>query len=231
MPKQSLRFSVRDENGNCAVTWKLLTQTGNDKHDVYLTCRSLGGKFKASLHQSGSWHVGFVRDFLNENLDRCHPKREDPYIDRWPRPTELAPGVTLAYRIVIPTSGVNIPITNSLPKSITWIPAAPKGKAVEIDVVFTRPGTVVSNWPGRNSMQTELVGKLVLENREIVWVVHRVVDVPAFNLPSGGNPTWFKSGRDVNLADGNIRAILFGNADDGSRFVVDCAVKIVTKAI
>jgi hypothetical protein len=231
MPQQSLRFSVCDENGNRAVTWKLLTQTGSGKHDVYLTCRPLGGKFKASLHQSGSWHVGFVRDFLNKNLDHSHPKREDPYIDRWPRPTEIAPGVTLAYRIVVPTSGVNIPITNKLPKSIIWIPAAPNGKAVEIDVVFTRPDTIVSNWPGRNSMQTELVGKLVLENQEIVWVVHHVVDVPAFNLPASGNPTWFKSGRDVNLADGNIRAILFGNADDGSRFMVDCAVEITAKVI
>ena len=231
MPKQSLRFSVRDENSNRAVTWKLLTQTGSGKHDVYLTCRSLGGKLKASLHQSGSWHVGFIRDFLNENVDDGHPKREDPYIDRWPRPTEIAPGVTLAYRIVVPTSGVNIPITHNLPKSIIWIPAAPDGKAVEIDVVFTHPDTVVSSWPGRNTMQTELVGTLVLENQEGVWVVHRVVDVPAFNLPSGSNPLWFKSGRDVNLADGNIRAILFGNSDDGSRFMVDCAVAATTKAI
>jgi len=50
-------------------------------------------------------------------------------------------------------------------------------------------------------------------------------------VPSGGNPTWFKSGREVNLADGNIQAIIFGNADDGSRFMVDCAVEISGKAI
>lgn len=225
MPKQSLRFSVRDANGNRAATWKLLTQTGGGKHDVYLTCRSLGGKLKASLHESGSWHVGFVRDFLNENLDDGHPKREDPYIDRWPRPSEIGPGVTLAYRILVPTSGVNMAIEDTLPGSIIWIPAAPDGTAVEIDVVFTAPDAVVSNWPGRSSMNTELVGKLVLENHETVWVVHRVVDVPGFNLPSTCDPTWFKSGRDVNLTDGSIRAILLGNSDDGSRFMVDCAVQ------
>lgn len=231
MSKQALRFSVRDANGNRAATWKLLTQTGGGKHDVYLSCRSLGGKLKASLHESGSWHVGFVRDFLSENLDDGHAKLEDPYIDRWPRPTEIGPGVTLAYRIVVPTSAVNISINDSLPESILWVQAAPDGKAIEIDVIFTGADTVVSNWPGRNSMRTELVGKLVLENQETVWVVHRVVDVPAFNLPSASNPTWFKSGRDVNLADGHIRAILFGNCDDGSRFMVDCAVDTSAKAI
>ena len=103
MPQQSLRFSVRDQDGNRAATWKLLTHTGSGKHDVYLTCRSLGGALKSSLHQSGSWHIGFIRDFLEKNLEDGHPKRNDPYIDRWARPTETGPGVTLAYRIVVPT--------------------------------------------------------------------------------------------------------------------------------
>ena len=80
-------------------------------------------------------------------------------------------------------------------------------------------------------MNSELVGKLVLENQETVWIVHRVIDVPGFNLPSTADVSCFKSGRDVNLGDGNIRAILFGYCDDGSRFMVDCAVETSPKAI
>lgn len=230
MPKQSIRFSVRDASGNRAGTWKLLTRTGSGKHDVYLTSRSLGGRLKASLHESGSWHVGFVRNFLNEELEDDHPKRNDPYIDRWPRPAELSPGVTLAYKIVVPTSGVNIPILDSLPESIVWIPAGPEGKAVEIDIVFTRPDTIVNSWPGRNSFNTELIGRLSLENQEIVWIVHRVVDVPDLKFPTGSS-TVFKSGRDVNLANGNLRAIVFGHSNDGSRFMVDCDVETDAGAI
>lgn len=222
MPEQSLRFGVRNASGNRASTWKVWTRRGVGKHDVYLTCRSLGGKLKASLHGSGSWHIGFIRAFLDDNLEDSHPKRQDPYIERWPRPAPLAPGVTLAYRIVVPTSGVNVPITDSLSSRIVWIQVAPEGMAIEIDVVFDAHDTVVGHWPGRRSMNTDFVGNLSLENGETVWVVSRIVDVPELRSLSG-KLTRFKSGRDVDLAGANIRAIIFGNHEDGSRFMVDCA--------
>lgn len=225
MSEQSLRFGVRNATGNRAQTWKVWTRSGVGKHDVYLTCRSLGGKLKASLHGSGSWHIGFIRAFLNDNLEDGHPKRQDPYIERWPRPAPSAPGVTLAYRIVVPTSGVNVPITDSLSSRIVWIQAAPEGMAIEIAVVFTAHDTLASPWPGQHSMNTEFVGNLSLENGEIVWVVSHIVDVPELPMLSG-KPTQFKSGRDIDLANANIRGIIFGNHEDGSRFMVDCAFEI-----
>jgi len=191
---------------------------------VYLACRSLGGKLKASLHDSGSWHIGFLRTFVENEVADGDPKRENPYIDRWPRPNAIAPGVTVAYRIVVPTVAVNIPITDVLPANIEWIPAAPKGKAVEIDVVFTGPSTKVSNWPGRNAMKTQLVGQLPLENGETVWIVHHITDVPPLPTPTG-RVTRFKSGQDIDLTDSNVRAIVFGRSDDGSRFMIECLVR------
>lgn len=224
MPEQSLRFSVRDEDGNRAATWKLFTTMGRGKQDVYLVCRSLGSALKASLHESGSWHIGFDRGYVEENLAADDLKREDPCLDRWPRPTEINPGVTLAYRIVVPTSGVTMPIDEMLPESIIWIPAAPTGKAVELDVLFTKPDAVISSWPGCGSMGTELVGSFTLDNGETVWVVHHVVDIPGFILPSTGKMTWFKGKGAEDLSGGSVRAILFYDAVGGSRFMVDCAV-------
>lgn len=223
MATHSLRFAVTDEHGNRAATWKIWARAGVGKHDVYLACRSLGGKLKASLHQSGSWHIGFVRSFLREELEDDHPKRSNPYIENWERPPEIAPGVTLAYRILVPTCGVTVPITDSIPSSMIWIPAAPKGKAVEIDVLLTAPDVNVSAWPGRRSMKTKLAGKFVLDNSETVWVVHRVDSVPQFTQKAG-NVTRFKSSTDVSLSDGDLRAIVIGKHEDGSRFMIDCAL-------
>jgi len=222
MAEQSLRFVVSD-NKHRAESWKIWTRTGLGKHDVYLACRSLGRSLKASLHESDSWHVGFLRPFLSQELGADHPKQADPYIERWPRPPEIGPGVTLAYRILVPTSAVNIPISDSLPDSTIRILAAPKGKAVEIAVIITAPNTIITDWPTRGSMNTELVGKLNLENAGTVWVVHRTDDVPP--LPAvTGNATWFKSGRKVSMSEDNIRGIIFGSHEDGSRFMIECAV-------
>ncbi|MEQ8765160.1 MAG: hypothetical protein RL885_14600 [Planctomycetota bacterium] len=224
MPEKSIRFAVRNKKAHRAATWKLVTRTGRGKNDVYLLCRSLGGALKASLHESGRWHVGFLRGFVDENFEDGHPKHNDPYIEKWPQPSATEPGVTLAYRVLVPSSGVRIPITDDLPASIGWIPAAPKGKATEILIILTRKGTKVTDWPTPTGMGTELVGQMDLDNGDTAWVVHHVVDVPDLRLPSG-TPSWFKGCSREDLSGGNLRAVLFGNADDGSRFMVDCAVE------
>lgn len=224
MTKESVRFAVRSERGLRAATWNLTVRTGSNKNDVYLFCRPLRGALKASLHESGSWHIGFLRNFAEENFENGHPKRSDPYIERWPRPNAFAPGMTLAYRIVTPSSGVTVPVTDDLPKSIAWIPAAPNGKATEVDIIFTDSGTPVSSWPGKNTKNTKYVGSLTLDKGDSVWIVHHIIDIPKLHIPDV-SPSWFRGRSKKDLSGGSLRAILFGNSDDGSRFMVDCAVK------
>lgn len=224
MPEKSIRFAVRNEEGFQAETWKLVTRTGGGKNDVYLFCRPLGGVLKASLHESGSWHVGFLRGFVEKNFEDGHPKHSNPYIERWPEPSAISSGVTLAYRVLVPSSGVTIPITGDLPHSINWIPAAPKGKATEVLIILTKKCTKVTGWPTATGMRTQLVGQMDLDNDDKVWVVHHMVDVPNLQLPAG-TPSWFKGRTKDDLSHGSFRAVLFGNCDDGSRFMVDCAVE------
>lgn len=226
MPERSVRFSVRGANGCRAATWKLLTLIGGGKSDVYLTCRSLGGALKTSLHQSGSWHVGFVRSYLEKNLEHEHRLRQNPYLDRWPRPTEISPGLTLAYRIIVPIAGINVPIGADVPESLVWIPAAPQNKAVEIAILFASPHTVIGGWPGRKAMGTDLVGKLDFESGETVWIVSHVVDVPSINLAPGSAITWFRGRSAQDFANGFARVILFGDEPGGSRYMVDMALQI-----
>jgi hypothetical protein len=220
MPEKAIRFGVSDGLGKRAATWKCWTQTGSGKHDFYLTCRSVGGALKASLHQSGSWHIAFLRKFVKENVEKPLDSQFDPYIARWPRPGETAPGLTLAFRIVVPWSSVTVPIHDSLPASMIWIRQPPVGKAVEIAILIAGKTTCSVDWPGRDSMKTELVGSLALDNGDILWIVHHVVDVPNFGSFSGRR-TLFKQGAGIPPADPDLRVILFGQSQDGSAFMVD----------
>lgn len=68
MAKRSLRFGIHDGFTRRAATWKVWTETANGNSDVYLACRALGGSLKASLHQSGSWHIAIRQEHLNKML-------------------------------------------------------------------------------------------------------------------------------------------------------------------
>ena len=230
MPQAAIRFGVRDQCGFRSGTWKCWTMTGTGKSDVYLVSRGLGRAFKASMHESGKWHVAYDKDFLECLIEPQYDGIESRFvenrlIDRWLRPTPIGPGVTLAYRILIPASAVNLPMSDGIPSSILWVKAPPLATAVEISLVITDQGTVVSDWPGSRSMNTQLVGSFGLEDNATLWIVYRVVEMPQFGTLRG-KATKFKSGRGIDLGGPGIRAILFGKASDGSRFMVECATNM-----
>src|SRR4051812_36013150 len=98
MREHSLRFAVTDNNGRRGATWKIWTP--KHKADIYLVCRELKGAIKTSLHESGSWHSGYTDDALGKYFEDEKILEQKKYIDIWPRPKEIAEGVTLAFRIV-----------------------------------------------------------------------------------------------------------------------------------
>ena len=143
---------------------------------------------------------------------------------RWSRPDPIAGVMTLAHRIVTPSSAVTTPIGQEK-RTIIWLSNAPKGKATEIDIIITSPTATVSGWPGKKSMNTALIDKFKLENNETVWAVHRVIDSP--KLPATGKGYFLKGKGKEDLKNGSLRAIGFGNEHDGARTIYDCAVEIV----
>lgn len=221
MEERAIRFAATDRSGKRAATWKCWTLTGKGKGDVYLACRELGGALKASLHQSGNWHIAFSEEFFENGFaDKPH----DRFIDKWPRPSEIAPGVTLAFRIITPYSAVSTAYDVSSLKNITSIPAPPKNRAVEIAVIITAPHTLISHWPGRNSMDTQLVGSMPLDSGETVWVVHRDIDIP--NLGTlHGTPRYFKGRNKDDLAKVGLRVLVSGDEKDGSRVIIDSVIE------
>jgi hypothetical protein len=221
MPEQAIRFGISDGSGHRAATWKLWTPSG--KSDIYLACRVLGGKLKASLHQSGNWHVAYSPTAFEEDVQGAIPTQSDRFLEKWPRPTTIAPGVTLAFRIVTPHSAVTSRISQE-DQNITWIPNCSPPRATEIDIMIVAPTTPVIGWPGKNKMGTKLIGSYPLTNGESVWAVYWVVDMPDLSPATKGVGKFYKGQSEEDLKSDELRAMVFGSEPDGSRVMYDCAV-------
>lgn len=225
MAQRALRFGIFDGGRRRAATWKLWTETAGDKSEVYLACRSLGGTLKASLHDSGRWHIAYTQSAFERYVKGANPKHADRFIDKWPRPHEFAPGITLAFRIVTPWSAVTNLIDGSKSKGVIWLPNAPEPKATEINILFTAPTTPVSDWPGRRSMNTSLVGSVRLQNGETIWAVYWVVGMPDFASFGERTFRFYKGYSEKDLESEGLRMLVFGTEPDGSRVIYDCAVQ------
>lgn len=225
MTERAIRFGIHDGAGRRAATWKLWTEPAGGKSDVYLACRSLGGVLKASLHESGNWHIAYSQQAFERDVKGAIPKFTDRFMEKWPRPSEIARGITLAFRIVTPWSAVTNAVSGSKTKGVHWLPNAPKPRATEIDILLVKPTTPVTGWPGKRSMGTSLIGSIVLSNAETVWAVCRVVAMPDLTALSYRPGRFYKGKNEKDLEDGGLRALAFGRELDGSRVMYDCAVQ------
>jgi hypothetical protein len=231
MTQRSLRFGIHDSAGRRAATWKLWTEAGGGRSEVYLACRSLGGILKASLHESGEWHIAYSQRAFEEYVKGAIPAFKDRYLEKWPRPPEISPGITLAFRIVTPWSAVTNAIEGSNVKGVIWLPKAPETKATEIDILMSKPTSPVSGWPGKRSMGTSLIGSIPLENGETVWAVYWVVAMPDLASLGKGTGRLYKGRSKKDLEEEGLRALVFGTEPDGSRVMYDCAVQGKTASL
>lgn len=228
MPKRSLRFGIHDESGNRSATWKLWTEIGGGNSELYLANRSLGGTLKASLHQSGNWHIAYSQKTFEEQVEGIIPKFKDRFIEKWPRPNEIAFGVTLAFRIVTPSLALKSSKNHGKYAKVKWIENAPSSKATEIDIIITKPEVNVSGWPGKQTMGTSLIGSFKLENKETVWAVSWIVDMPDLSKLDKGVGKFFRGKSKKDLERDGLRILIFGTEADGSRVIYDCAVQSKT---
>lgn len=219
--EQTIRFGVRALSGHRAATWKVWTP-GGPKHEVYLACRALKGELKASLHQSGNWHVAFSKNFYEHGFANESSRPASRFTDMWPRPPEIAYGITLAFRVVVPWFSATV-AAHEEEEDVIWVSPAPEGQAIEFAVLITSPNCVVTGWPAKRSMNSELVGSFTLPSGETVWVVYTT---RPFQIPQQirGTARFFKGVSPSALGSGGLRAIFFGDEPDGSRVMYDVPV-------
>jgi hypothetical protein len=216
MKEIAIRFGVGDGQRR-AATWKCWALEGPGRNDVYLACRELRGALKASLHKSGQWHVAFDQQFLERNAVREEwPTR---FMETWQRPAELAPGFTLAFRIITPFATVNA--TPGREKGVVWVSPPPPGHVIETAVIITGADTVTSGWPGQRSMGTSLVGQFQINNGDSVWVVSRVDAQPPHIKTQLNRSRFFHGKSKADAVGPGLRAIAFGVEADGSRVIYE----------
>ena len=230
MPKLAVRFGVQSPSGLCSTTWKCLTNTGQGKYDVYLLNRFLGKALHTSFHQSGYCQNAYTEEFLRKEGVAEEDILNNRVINKWHQPDEIGKGITLAYRIIIPSSAVDLPMVQEEHPNIHWIPAPPAHRAIEIAILFAKADALVTGWPARSSMRTGLIGHMVLANNATVWLVHRVVEIPQFG-PVEWKVTPFQAGKNADLGQSPIHTILFVTAHDGSQYLMECATKLSESAL
>lgn len=232
MSNREIRFGVADQNGYRASTWKCVTPKSADKLDVYLICRELGGSLKISLHEKslnqkphehGLWRIAYLRDFYYKNTEAL----KNQVIDEWPRPLEIGSGMTLAFRILTPAGAVTTPLNGSAKKT-HWIRAPMSGEVIETCIIITSPTTKIRDWPGKNAMNSNLVGFISLNDRGKVWVVYRGIKMPELKEFPTKTTVRFFQGHSVKKLEKskNLRMHVFGRMEDGSRAIIEFGCKI-----
>jgi hypothetical protein len=173
--KSKVRFAVGSPEGPRGNVYRLWTT--ND--EVYLSIRALTGEEKVSLHKSGQWRSAFTEEHIAKGSPFVTAD-QDRAFDKWTRPPEFAPGLTLAFNIVVPASEVTMPQhpaeANAAVRGteIVWVPPAPAGYETHFTVLFTTAeatAATLPDWPGRSSMGARLIFRAELANTESVWLV------------------------------------------------------------
>lgn len=121
-PGGAVRFRLVGEAGLTSTSWIVWTTRRTD--DVYVAGRQSAGWTKVSLHASGVWQHGVVKERTTEL--GVHP--DDRLFSRWTHHPERATGWTLAVLIVVPHGELRAPHKPPEATKIREIPAPGRGE-------------------------------------------------------------------------------------------------------
>lgn len=226
MPNRHVvRFAVGTRDGARSGVWRLWT-TGND---VYLSARLYGDTVKASLHESGTWRWAFT-DKYAESKSSILPPDSDRVIEEWKRPPEIAPGITSAFMIVVPSTEIT-PLRGDLSETahkkytggVHWVPMPSPGTATHFMILLIAPGG-----PPPQSEQNDFIWQGVLPNGETLAVmVHeqpiteeqeaQLAKVRRFLAQEASQKDF---GTRLSTAE-EPRGYIYGSNEYGTRFLVD----------
>lgn len=118
---RTIRFAVGSVGGHRSGEWRVITKGS----DVYIESIGLAGVRKVSLHRSGKWSDAFTSEFFREKPDWLDGL-DDRSSERWIRPKDLSLGVSLAFRIIVPTSELETFEAREKSLKTVWVRSAPE---------------------------------------------------------------------------------------------------------
>lgn len=213
--KSTLRFAVRNKNNQCSSVWRCWIHN----EEIYLGVRDLSGAFKSSLHKSGSWQIGFTKEFSEQKISEGIKMPTIRHLDIWESSLQIAKGGSKIYQILIPSLAVCEPINSCrTQKKIVWVDGPGRDdKAITFSIILTQRELEFG-------LGITLVGRLVVNKEIILYVISSITDMPKLTPSGRGNLTALKMG--VQKMDENdvIRAIVPCVTSDGRRFIIDTII-------
>lgn len=170
--EQVLRFAVGSADGPRSRTWRLWVP--KRKSDVYISGRRLGNSVKVSLHEPGPARFALTDEWVRVSRFQAPRGRDRRLAIEWERPRPRPPlQVARPLALIVPWDEVRETEVAEAGE-VVFVAAPPEGSCVHFDIVYTPPVDVVTGHPGARSMRTTLVGEVLLENRERVFVTSLV---------------------------------------------------------
>ena len=223
MGEQVLRFAVTNGVDKRAATWRCWTN-GQVSSDFYLACRELGSELKVSFHDTGIWRIAYTQEMWS-NPDSFEKKPDDRAFMKCKRPSPFAPGLTMVCKLLTPATSADIPINSPL-SNVFQMPIFDVSMSIQIVLLLSPNGSQYSGWPGKKSMNTSLIGSLLLANGEVVWLVYHVIATPP-NPGSLTGTSHFLHGKNMDdLKTRHMHAHLFGYNPEGGFQIVDVSVAV-----
>lgn len=165
---QVARFVVGTPGVAWASIWRVWVERDGS---IYVAARTMASRFKASLHATGDWRIGFQHTAtgghrlppgLRRTVFQFSPARE-------PRP-----GVMRAFTLVTPWFAV-IPGTDgaTVPRDTVWITPPDEDRKVECMLLITTPPVYASTWPGEKE-GSGFISRIPLPDGRTLWIVSRI---------------------------------------------------------
>jgi hypothetical protein len=228
-----LRFAVGSPDGARSTVWRLWLNDRRD--DVYLAPRPIAGVLKLTLHvEPGVWRFAFTRQHVEAGSPFV-PPGTDRAMDEWSPPQDFADGWQRAFVLIVPASEVVDPGSPYAAKGdVLWLPSPPDGELTEFTLLLSRPGASRGprGFPAAEGHEaaTEMITPLDLANGGRVWLMAHNASVSAGmrkQIDDHLAAVAEAGAREVIAAHAaasptfDPRGYLFGNLDDGTRFLID----------
>jgi hypothetical protein len=176
MTEQWLRFGVSDGYSRWSATWKLWVTSDQGKIQVCLGSGFLKGYLLTSTDAPGRWRVTYASPVVPTPDHSAHARQgATEFVDLSTRPRSVE-GRTCVFRILIPSSSVNLPRIAGRYRYVSWIPRPVTGRAVEAAIIVTENRSNMPRWPTRAMVGFAMLGSLELMSGERVSVFYRSVD-------------------------------------------------------
>lgn len=222
--ENAFRFGVKSSDGKSSGIYRIWGNGKGSTSDIYFSIRTIAGILKISFHESGDYRSAFTQQYVEKEIEKGTWNKNSRILDRWQCQNEIRPRAKCALRLAIPTRTLIEDVNRSKENGkIYWISPKTGDTITEIDIFFIRPDSEDTRLPGIP------LAALELPNQNVVCV-----SMLQYEMNDKIETILKKFHFSIESENGDIttpRAVIFGNDEDETRWLVETIVskKVETK--